>query len=306
MPAKHLPGRILDIEKINTPKGLKFPTDLGPSIWLYAGNLTRLRIMRALQQRGYPVIWETDDNYTLPDDAGLSDWLKWTNGTQKHSYDLATKGAEIADAVIVSTDELANVYSKHNKNIFVCRNCVDPKDWSKPKFKNDGILRVGWSASSSHLKDMELLAPLVEWLRDRRDVQFTVFGSLSKHFPDWVQKKPWVDSLGKYRKSLRGMDVMLCPVKRHPFTDCRSDLKALEAVMSGACVAVPDSPVFSEWQDKAHICRDARGWKLLVQHLVSHRDEIPLLKERHRSYVMTERTITAGISQWERAIAQTG
>jgi hypothetical protein len=292
----------MNIENINTPKGLKFPSDLGATIWLFAGNKTRVRIMRALQQRGYPAIWETDDNYTVPDDARQSDWKKWTDGTNRHSYDLATKGAQIADAVIVSTDELANVYEKHNKNIHVCRNCVDPKDWFKPKPNKGDVLEIGWAASASHLKDMQLLGKAVTWLEGRKDIRLTVFGPLAQHFPAWVRKVPWNDSLKGYRKSLRGIDVFLTPIRRHPFTDCRSDIKALEAVMAGGCVAVAAGPVFQDWHDKAHVCGDENGWLMLLQHFVNNPHEVEVLKEKQRSYVLGERTIDKGVSQWSAAL----
>jgi hypothetical protein len=35
----------------------------------------------------------------------------------------------------------------------VCRNSIDPLDWPEPEKPTDGVFRVGYAASASHLYD---------------------------------------------------------------------------------------------------------------------------------------------------------
>ncbi len=315
MPAKWLPAQCLELNPsdIQTPNpflldidthAYSFPRQQGAAIWLFSGNTTRALMMKAMQEKGIPVFFEADDNYTRhPDVAETSRWkIKREPGRDTHSYETASDIAAFCDGVIVSTPLLADVYGEINDNVHVARNCVDPDDWDPLDKPDDGILRIGWAASDSHRKDAPLLKQAFRWLYGRPDVEIVIMGVHNAHFPVPITRLPWCDSLSDYRKMLQAFDVMLCPLQRTDWADCKSDLKALEAGMAGAMSVVSDSPAYDLWADKTFVCKTEQDWEKSVKTLYKNRELVREMQVEHRKYVISERTIEKGIGQWRKAL----
>ena len=301
MPARHLPGRCLRLAGTVDGKIL-LPNDMGAVIMQFPGFVHLGTFARYMQAAGFPVFFEADDNYLVETDVPeTSSWRRYPDKNGCPSYDIARKIAEFCDGVITTTPRLAEAYAEVNDNVHVARNCVEPADWPRIHAKDDGVLRIGWTGSGSHEWDAPLLTEALRWLNGRSDVEVTIFGYPG--FRDVAKWVPWTDSLSEFRQSISGLDVMLCPLQRTPFADCRSDLKALEGVMAGACAVVSDSPAYDLWHDNTHVAQGAQGWLSIVKHLVKNRDEVEQLKVLHRRYVLENRTIQTGVDQWRDAIA---
>lgn len=66
----------------------------------------------------------------------------------------------LPDYVMTTTPIFANVIAKHNKNVVVIPNAIDPNE---RQFLPDNVskqtnrIRVGWAGGSSHLSDLEIL-----------------------------------------------------------------------------------------------------------------------------------------------------
>lgn len=86
----------------------------------------------------------------------------------------------IAKNVTTTTSIFAEEIAKHNKNVYVLPNAIDPneKQYTPTPEKSDR-LRIGWLGGSSHLKDLEILKGVVgrlhnDGLLDK--VQFVLCG----------------------------------------------------------------------------------------------------------------------------------
>lgn len=315
MPAKHLPGKTVRFESRDLqPRDgdFWFPRqEGGTAVWMFPGNMTRALAMAQMKtELGLRVLVEVDDNYTVsPPMPGLSSWVSHIDrsGGDRHSYEAHRRIVEkVADGVIVSTPRLAEVYGRLHEGVHVCPNSVDPADWpdEEPTHQPDGVLRVGWAGSASHGYDLADVRRALDFASRQPDVEVVVMGQLDpgvKH-----RRIPWTDSLAEYRASVSEIDVMLCPLRPNAWSDCKSDVKALEAAMGGACSVVSRTEPYREWW-----AGDAPGYSAgtpkefvkVVKHLVEHRDEVRETARLAREYALTTRHISRSIGAWKEAIA---
>lgn len=99
----------------------------------------------------------------------------WAPGTHHPAYHLI-KNAEIdkkivanlkvAKNITTTTTLFADEIKKHNKNVFVLPNAIDPTEKQfTPNLEKSDRIRIGWLGGSSHLKDLEILNGIVGRLR---------------------------------------------------------------------------------------------------------------------------------------------
>jgi len=309
VPARALPGQVLvfgeDDLAADDKWGASFPRQKGAAIWPFAGNTSRGILMAAMREQGVRVLMETDDNYLLPRDVRTGDWAdKIDPGSDDHSREAHMRLCKWVDGIIVATENLAAHYSKLNDNIYVCPNSLDPGDWQTYDRPDDGILRIGWGASHSHLVDAPLVQRAFRWASEQPNVEVWVFGiGDAAKFPYRVKRAPWTDDQDEYRRLLATCDVHVCPLYETPWSAGKSDWKALDAAMAGAWPIVSTATPYKPWHDRTMTCTTAKDWLNALKWAVRHRDEIPRLAEEAKAYVTSERLIEHSIHLWRDAIA---
>jgi len=311
VPARRLPGQVLRFKETdlaeNAAGDIIYPRQRGAAIWQFPGNATTGRLMAGMQDDGYRVLIEVDDSYLHTPDVGLyGGWhaeLDTCGATDNFSFPAHRKLCEFVDGIIVSTPALADLYSEINPNVYLCPNMVEPDDWPGPQTLEDGVLRIGWGASHSHIVDAPLVRRALMWAADQPGVEVWVFGIGDIYkFPGAVKRAPWTDNLADYRKSLGRCDVMVCPLNETPWARYKSDLKALEAAMAGAWPIVSTATPYTPWRDRTMTCTTAKEWEHAIKWAVRHRDEIPALAAEAKRYVLAERTIERNIGLWREAL----
>ena len=309
LPARRLPGQVLAFKSddgvIDGDK-IVWPRQKGTAIWQFPGNATTGTLMAGMQEDGIRVLMEMDDSYQHVPESGLN--ASWqtdfdTSGvTDRHSFAAHRELARFVDGIIVATEPLADLYGELNENIWVCPNQIEPDDWPEPPGP-DGVLRIGWGASHSHLVDAPLVRRALRWAAGQPNVEVWVFGIGDVYkFGGGVKKVGWTDSQDAYRASLSRCDVMVCPLIESPWSRYKSDLKAMEAAMAGAWPIVSTATAYKPWHDRTVTCTTAKDWQDAIRWAVRHRDEIPALTAKAREYVLGERTIERNINLWKEAI----
>ena len=314
LPARHMPGQVLKLveaDAVLAGEEILFPRQKGVAIWSFPGNNVRALLIAEMQNQGIPCLAEFDDNYRVPPPfVEISNWRETRDRADvreydMHTYQTATDVCRFVDGLIVSTPYLADIYSELNDNIHVCPNCVDPDDWDPdPPHQADGILRVGWAASDSHKYDAPLIKDALAWASSRKGVEVVVMGihpEISRfRFP--YRHIPWSNSLADYRKAVSVLDVMLCPVIPSEWTNAKSDVKAMEAAMGGACSIVSETEPYRPWFDKpAYVAKQPWDYTRLLKHLVRNRDEVAETARLAREYVLAERDIRQHVHKWRDA-----
>jgi hypothetical protein len=307
LPARYLPGRT-SVEVPFRRTGLdtvEFPTQEGVAIWMFAGSPVRAALIAAQKAMGIPVLMEVDDNYTAHPPVSFGAWKKrHTDDPVDHSYESHMQIVPHTDGVIVSTPALERVYRKLHDRIWVCPNQMDPGDWpQEPEHQPGGVLRVGWAASDSHRVDAPLVKDGLEWAARQDGVEVVIIGihplTFRWDFPHrWIPFKP----LAEYRREVQNIDLMVTPCKPGAWSDCKSDVKCLEAGINLAAPVVSRTEPYRTWWDKTVSCSTRREWTQAIRYLVKHPDEVRDMAHAARDYVLRERTIQGNVWRWREAV----
>lgn len=282
-----------------------------------------------LKEAGKKIIMDNDDTYRansgVPVQMFGKDREKLDNAVGYINEQLK-KFAEIADMVTVTTEFLKKEYDQWNKNVVVLPNCVDPFDWDEPSPNDTGKTRLLITGSVASNKDYENIIPLLEKLKDRKDVQI-VLQALPADKPELKETrevyKPELDFWSKYNvewypfmtlteylefiPKLK-IDIMLIPRHDNYFNRCKSNLKFLEASMckmATVAQAFPDgnSPYEVNPEDKDYLilANNPQDWIDKVTDLLDNPEKVAILKQKSYEYVKSAYDINNNGHKWEEA-----
>lgn len=130
------------------------------------------KIVDLIKFLGIPLIIDIDDHYNLGNDHPMS-----LTSRKEKWHEPIIEHLKRADYVTTTTNIFADVLKKHNKNVVVFPNAINPeeKQYNVPKTDPIDKLRVGVICGSSHLKDLELLTGITKQV-DLNKVQFLLCG----------------------------------------------------------------------------------------------------------------------------------
>ena len=164
----------------------------------------------------------------------------------------------LADAVVVSTQELAKLYAAHRRKagvperVFVVENALDPVIWNQPTqpSSHPGEVWIGWAGAASHIADVVMLERVIDEILTRHpEVRFfwtrlpsphllrlsNKWGQRCVRLEAWSQIEHWAD----YYTALN-FDIALAPLEDTVFTRSKSNLKWMEAGILGQAMVASD------------------------------------------------------------------
>lgn len=282
-----------------------------------------------LKQAGKKIIMDNDDTYRANSGVPVQMF-----GKDREKLDSAIltiderlkKFAELADMVTVTTEFLKKEYEAVNKNVVVLPNCIDPFDWEEPIPNDTGKTRLLITGSVASNKDYENIIPLLEKLKDRKDVQI-VLQALPPDKEQYQETrkiyKPELDFWNQYNvewypfmkqteylefiPTLK-IDIMLIPRHDNYFNRCKSNLKFLEASMckmATVAQSFPDgnSPYEVNKSDREHmlLANTPDDWIEKVTYLLDNKKELDILKEKAYDYVSNWYDINNNAYKWKDA-----
>lgn len=188
---------------------------------------------------GYATLGLHDVDITLPDGAKESLWKDERMGFS--IKDNAKRFCSFIDTLLVANtvttttnylrNELSDASSKDFEDFKVIPNSIDFNKFKPFAKKNNKKLRIGWTASDSHVLEGRMVMQIINELYKRRsDFQFVILGNVEKLrnvagiFPvEWHQ---FVD-LEVYPLKLASLnlDIGICPLETHSFNKSKSALK---------------------------------------------------------------------------------
>lgn len=250
------------------------------------------------------------------------------------SHKASIKGVELmkaciglVDFVTAATSRLAVELKRYTAApIHVFENCVDPKDWKERPREKRAAVRIGYTGSLSHLKELLFLIPIIRDLQKKYYVEFYIFGvfeSLKSLEEDCAMKAAgnpaWQKMGRKILKELRtldykhdpfvavekypaklaelDLDIGLCPLFRSRFNDCKSNLKFLEYAMVGTAPIYADSPAYEKCG--AGLKMDARTWKKALSVLIEDQDLRETFAREAKAWTLEHHNITDRIAELE-------
>lgn len=212
-------------------------------------------LVRGLRRRGIGIVHTLDDN--------LYDLFATGGGGPDRLSQLAVIAffSRVADAVIVSTEALAEVARRFNSQVFVFPNHLAPELLGSAPAAGepaaDGVVRVGYMGTLTHLGDLRMvLAGVKAALHDEPRLRFEVVGvgdsglieTLLSPYPVTVLRPPHHD----YHTFMRWFvdevrwDIGIAPLAEGVINHTKSDLKFLDYVASGAAAILADAQPY-QW-----------------------------------------------------------
>lgn len=203
---------------------------------------TTWQFIRLFQQQGIKVSVDMDDNFDALHPSNPA--AVKIRSTPRMSVKNVHRAITQADALIVSTPELARVYGKHAQRVTILENRV-PAWWLDiPKPESDTI---GWSGTARyHVGDVEQLGATLGILQDEgrhihivgpepEQVRFGLRKPAT--FTEW---RP----IEQYGALMAAVGVGVVPLQSSPFNRCKSWLKGIEFAAVGVPVVASPLPEY--------------------------------------------------------------
>jgi len=190
---------------------------------------------------GKPIVYESDDLlFDLPDDHPLRE------AYSDHLFGLLSAIVQ-ADAVVVSTPELADHHRQFNPNTHAWLNYLNDRLWTlRPPRPVPGpgapdVCVIGYMGGATHQSDLDLIAPCLARLLARYP------GRLRLHFwgapptaalrdrsdVAWTQLDPYDYARTAALFNAQDCDLAVAPLRDSPFNRAKSHLKFLDYTALG-------------------------------------------------------------------------
>jgi len=238
------------------------------------GSTASLDSFRYAKKLGKAVVVEVDDllHMVSPRNPGYAAWNPSTLYIER-----AVEKMRQADAMTVSTPQLARDYEPYNENMYVMPNFLSQQQWDQSTVrKNDGIIRIGWAGGNSHFDDLKMVVPVLKKIVKEYDgkVRFEIMGMLEKelkgifsefdHFTHECKKCDYSGQivmhpgqpLDQYPVVLatHGWDIAIAPIVNNAFNCAKSDLKLKEySAMGFSIVASRVTPYIEAQQNGCNV-----------------------------------------------------
>lgn len=220
-----------------------------------------------------------------------------------------------ADALIHSTQFLADNYGKLNKNNYLVRNSVAPEIFLK-RYDNAGWKpTIGWVGIMLWRQhDVETLKGVLGPFLEEHDLMFYHAGMLAdkpKQFAELTNINPdrLIESTGtnvhNYGNILLRMDVGLVPLDNIPFNEAKSSLKGVEYAMSGIPFVANATKEYKILADEGagRLVSKPRDW---IKHLEYYLDPSNRKADAQKGYdlVMEKYNLSTKVNEWSDTIIE--
>lgn len=231
--------RDLGGHEVSTSYGWTAGQDMADRAELLIGQrfdrLEAAAIWRRLAAR-HRLVYEIDDDLWNVDPVNLQAQRLRLPSAQ----DAVQASIEVADLVTVTTEPLAELVSKFNRNVVVLPNCIDGRALELERPRRERLV-VGWAGGSSHLRDLaHVTQPLQRFQRRSPQVDFHMVGTdYRKLMGLRGRHTPWEADLFTYYGTM-DFDIGLAPLAPTVFNRSKSGIKAIEYMARGIPVIASD------------------------------------------------------------------
>lgn len=243
-----------------------------------------------------------------------------------------------ADFITTTNPNLKEHLShKTPKPIHVFPNFINPKEWKERPGKNTQ-LRVGFAGSPSHIKELNMVLPMIADLQKRHNFVFVMFmgqGGGPQEYRDAVKKEfepiyeTWeycqeVEKFNELMKEIKyewhntvrweiypkalaklDLDIGICPLLDDDFNRCKTPIKLYEYAMVGTTTLASKTTPFSE-EALALAENTHEGWYEALDALLMHHELRESTLAAQRQYVLENRLIDNNVETLETILAHYG
>jgi glycosyltransferase involved in cell wall biosynthesis len=184
-------------------------------------------IERLAKRIGVPVVYDIDDPIfinTRSPVSGAFSRLKFSNKTDKI--------LAMSDHVIAINDLLAGYARKHNDNVSIVPNMLDPERFKPADRREDDIVRIGWSGSHSTMPNLHAIAGPLRRIQAEHGTPMRIVGSGDLHIDGLdLDVRQWTPQTEV--SDLQQCDIGILPVLDWPENRWKFFLKLVQYLAVG-------------------------------------------------------------------------
>lgn len=278
-------------------------------IFQETGSNKSVEAMNFAKENKKPVVIELDDEIRTISPHNEGGYGAWNPGSL-FIYRF-TQQVIGANAMIVSTPQLAREFFPYNKSIYVLPNFLNENKWSNNQVKKpDGYLRIGWAGGNAHLDDLKLISKVIEKIvkEYKGKVKFETMGMIKKELGDTFtaleefhetcpkcnyqgESVTWGgESLENYPLVLasHGWDIVLAPIVNTSFNCAKSDLKLKEYAATGyPIVASAVTPYIEAKEDGCDVllAKTFDEWYSYIKELIDNPEKREQMVRNNKEWV---------------------
>ncbi|MFE7237171.1 glycosyltransferase [Streptomyces sp. NPDC057580] len=259
-----------------------------------------------LAAQGRKLVYEIDDNLWDVDGSSPAAHKFFADPEIRANLQ---RNIEVATAVTVTTEPLADIVRQWNRNVHVVPNAIP--DWMldhQPARQGDGTLTVGWGGSATHNMDWAEVADQLRRFLNRNPG--TEFHCLGNDYASWMRIPqgrarftPWVPDVEAFLRTI-DYHVGLAPLRPHVFNQAKSALKAIECGALGIPVVASAVRPYEDYVQHGvtgYLVRRDHEWGQCLRALVNDSDLRAAMGAAAREQAAAH-TISRTAALWEKAI----
>jgi hypothetical protein len=212
--------------------------------------------------------------------------------TFKEHHTIAAKHCMLMDAVVCSTEYLANSIVKivgEDKPIHVAPNCINKDLWkykSKKNKKDTSITNIVYCGGGGHDEDLKLIYPSMrKILEENPDVKWTVRSGAFR--PDFlwhenIDFKTVSWGIDEYPQKLSDLnaDIAVVPLRDTEFNRCKSNIKWMEWAYQNIPVIASNVEPYKGLEHVKLVGNDREDWyKAINEKVILSRSNSPVTKD---------------------------
>ena len=217
------------------------------------------------------LVYEIDDNVFEID---ITNWMAYGAYSKADVQDAVEHAIEVSDMCTVTTEPLAEVMRKFNRNVRVIPNVIPDGVLDITRLRQPKVV-VGWAGGASHARDVALIGPSLRHVMDKHKAkaELHIFGTDYRdtigrggRFTKWIP----VDASLAYYKAI-DFDIALAPLTGTHFDQSKSNIKALEAMALGIPVLASDVEPYRDLVVdgvNGYLCRRKGDWGRRLEELI--------------------------------------
>ncbi|MGW7384102.1 glycosyltransferase [Streptomyces sp. NPDC054794] len=264
------------------------------------------RLWQDLAAEGHKLVFEIDDDLWNIDPSSPRDHKFF--GDEEIRANLR-RNIEVAAAVTVTTEPLADRLRQWNPNVHLIPNAVP--DWllaHQPRQRDDGTITLGWGGGATHRMDWERHGGQIHrFLDSHPQAEIHCLGVNYVGMVGVPQERarftPWVANVEEYLRTI-DYHVGIAPLREHIFNQSKSALKAIECGALGIPVVASAVRPYQDYvQDgiTGYLVRHDDEWGHFLSALAHDHDMRVGMGEAARVRA-AQQTISCLVPLWEKAI----
>ncbi|WP_405580238.1 glycosyltransferase family 4 protein [Streptomyces sp. NBC_01190] len=216
------------------------------------------------------------------------------------------RNIEVADAVTVSTEPLAERMRLYNPNVHIVPNHTPAwlLDHTAPQ-RQDGIVTIGWGGSGTHHMDFAEVGSHLRRVLDRQpNTEFHVIGS---DYAAWIRLPrnrcrftPWIENVEAFYRAI-DYHIAVAPLRPHLFNQANSDVKFREVAALGIPMVASDCGPYArsiQHGVTGFLVKRDHEWGVFLRKLIEDEALRKEMGTAAREWARTQ-TIESNIAIWE-------